>query len=147
MCILPIVVVAVAMVSCSRTTDPQSQLQEEPVVISREVLDQRRANDLLVIQALGNAGSDLSKPHSLEHHFVCQTRELAEPALAWGIAEGYEASPVTEAEFEGREYVYFDLVKSTVPAIENITPQTTAMLEIAARHEIEYDGWGCAVVK
>ena len=147
MCILPIVVVAVAMVSCSRTTDPQSQLQKEPVVISREVLDHQLANDVQVIQALGNAGSDLSKPHLPEHHFECRTREMAEPVLAWGIAEGYAPSPVTEGKFEGREYVYFDLVKSTVLTVENITSETTAMLEIAARHGIEYDGWGCEVVE
>lgn len=116
-------------------------------MISKDVLAHQRAKDEQVIRALAEAGSDLSKPHLLEHHFICPTREAAAPVVAWGAASGYHASEVVEGEFEGRNYAYFDLVVSTVPTIAEVTKQTAAMLEIAARHYVKYDGWGCEVVK
>ncbi len=116
-------------------------------MITADVLAHRRVLDQLVIRALADAGSDLSKPHALEHHFVCGNPGAAEMVVAWGRAAGYEPSPVSKGKFERRCYTYFDLVKKTVPTIENITPQTTAMLEAAAKHGIEYDGWGCNVVR
>jgi regulator of RNase E activity RraB len=102
--------------------------------------------DEQTIQALADAGSDMSKPHLLEHHFVCETREAAEAVIAWGTASGYRGSPVTEGTFEGHEYVYFDLIKSTLPVIDDVLSETTAMLDVAARSGAEYDGWGCEVV-
>ena len=116
-------------------------------MISKAVLDHQREKDEQTIKALANAGSDLSKPHSLEHHFNCRTRAAADAVLAWGDTGGYQPSPMSEGEFKGREDVYFDLVKSTVPTIENITAETTAMLKVAAKHGVEYDGWGCEVVE
>ena len=116
-------------------------------MITADALAHQRAKDEQVVRALADAGSDLSRPHALEHHFVCPNRVAAEPVVAWGRAAGYEPSQVSDGEFEGRKYAYFDLVKKTVPTLANITSQTTAMLEAAARHGIEYDGWGCEVVK
>ena len=76
-----------------------------------------------------------------QHTNVHRVSSFADMRTAWqpgGNADG---------TFEGRDYVYFDLVKPTVPSIQNITPETTAMLEAAARFGVEYDGWGCGVVK
>ena len=116
-------------------------------MITAEILAGQRAKDEQVIRALAEAGADMSKPHALEHHFVCPSRAAAEPAVAWGRASGYKPSPVSEGEFEGKKYVYFDLVRETVPTIANITAQTTVMLQIAAKNGLDYDGWGCEVVK
>ena len=115
--------------------------------IDKDVLDHQREMDEQTIQALANAGADLSKPHPLEHHFNSPTPDAAAPVLAWGAANGYAASPLSEDVSEGQPYVYFDLVKGTVLAIESITSETTAMLEVAAEHGIEYDGWGCGAEK
>jgi regulator of RNase E activity RraB len=131
---------------CSPDPESSSQLQEERTVISADVLAHQRVKDEAVVRSLANAGADLSKPHSLEHHFVCPNRAAAEPVVAWGLAQGYRPSSVSERKFDGRAYAYFDLVKSTVPTMANISSQTSAMLEIAARHGVEYDGWGCEVV-
>lgn len=116
-------------------------------MVPQDVLVRQRAKDEQVLRALADAGSDLSKPHSLEHHFVCPNRAAAQPVVAWGIAAGYQTSEVVDGEFEGRKYSCFDLIKSTVPTISIITAETSAMLAAAARHGVEYDGWGCEVVK
>jgi len=116
-------------------------------VIPAELLAQQRRKDQEVVRALANAGADMSKAHALEHHFVCVDRTAAEPVVAWGRGAGYEASPVSEGEYKGQRYAYFDLVRKTVPTMDNITRQTTAMLEAAAANGVEYDGWGCEVVR
>lgn len=116
-------------------------------MVSKDVLAHQRAKDEQVIRALAEAGSALRKTHLLEHHFICPSREAAEPVVAWAKAFGHHASEVVEGEFEGRRYFYFDLVVPTVPTIDEVTKQTAAMLEIAAQHGVEYDGWGCEVVE
>jgi regulator of RNase E activity RraB len=64
----------------------------------------------------------------------------------WARLNGFQVSPRQEGRWEGRRYYYFDLVKSTIPTLENISPDTTLMLRLAAEFECTYDGWGCAVV-
>jgi regulator of RNase E activity RraB len=135
------------MMACSPDPESSTHGREERSVISAQVLAHQRVKDEQVIRVLADAGSDLSRPHSLEHDFVCPNRAAAEPVVAWGRAAGYEPSPISDGEWKGRAYAYFDLVKSTVPKIANITPQTTSMLEVAEWYGIEYDGWGCEVVR
>jgi hypothetical protein len=38
------------------------------------------------------------------------------------------------------------LIKPTAPTLENLTPDTTLMLQVAQHYDCEYDGWGCEVV-
>jgi len=99
-----------------------------------------------VLERLAKAGSDLSKPHRLEHHFLCADRAAAAPVIRWARAAGYEPGPVADGVQYGQAYVYFDLVSQVVPTPETIAAQSTAMLEAAARFGVEYDGWGCFVV-
>lgn len=99
-----------------------------------------------MLRRLAEAGSDLTKSHSIEHHFVCSERSSATPVLSFGASAGYQPSPVTENTFAGQTYFTFDLVRVCVPTLAEITDQTRSMLELATRCGVEYDGWGCAVV-
>lgn len=138
---------ALLTVSCSPDTGTPEQGQGSPPLLPAEVLRSQRAKDVDVLRALADAGADLSKPHSLEHHFICPDREAAQRVIAWAVDAGYSPGEVLDGEWEGRKYAYFDLIKHTVPTIENVSSQTGAMLEVAAKYGVEYDGWGCAVVK
>jgi len=42
---------------------------------------------------------------------------------------------------------FFDVIIDTVPTIENITPITTRMHQLAAAHSCLYGGWGCGAVE
>ena len=103
--------------------------------------------DQQVLRRLAEAGSDLTKPHSIEHHFVCSERSSATPVLSFGASAGYQPSPVTASNFAGQTYFTFDLVRVCVPTPAAITAQTRSMMEIATKHGLEYDGWGCKVVE
>lgn len=122
-------------------------LAKEASVVTEEELTHQREMDLRVIKALADAGSDLAKAHRLEHHFVCATADEAEPIVAWGTSNGFVASPVERGEYEGQSYAYFDLIKPTIPTIENVFADSRRMLEVAKVNGAKYDGWGCPVVK
>lgn len=115
--------------------------------MSEAALMRRRDLDEQVLRRLAEAGSDLTKPHSIEHHFVCSERSSATPVLSFGASAGYQPSPVAENTFAGQPHFTFDLVRVCVPTLAAITEQTRAMMEIATKHGLEYDGWGCMVVE
>jgi len=117
-------------------------------MITDQTLARQRASDEQTIAALAKAGADLDKPHALEHHFVCRDPAAAGAIRAWGEERGYTCSEVAEDVLDGARYAYFDLIKRGVVDIDAVTAETTAMLELAAKHDaVEYDGWGCEVVQ
>ena len=140
-----LILLALVGAACSDAESPRTP-SETQVVTALELDTQRRA-DMDTIQALRAAGSDLSKPHTLEHHFICPTRDRAAPILKWGSANGFQPSDVLDGVHEGEAYVFFDLIKLTVPDIERVFPVTSEMLRLAKKHSAEYDGWGCPTVR
>jgi regulator of RNase E activity RraB len=90
--------------------------------------------------------SDVSRPHRVEHHFFADSRTGGTELQEWARLNGFQVSPLQEGLWEGRRYYHFDLIKSTIPTLENISPDTTLMLHLAAEFECTYDGWGCEVV-
>ncbi|QAA32304.1 ribonuclease E inhibitor RraB [Clostridium manihotivorum] len=98
------------------------------------------------IKALKNAGSDLSKPHHIEHHFAvmhnCNITKMAESLKN----EGYEVSEVYEETKEhGEKYYYFDGCKYCLVEPNIIFAESKRMTEIAAAFNEVYDGWGTKV--
>jgi regulator of ribonuclease activity B len=108
----------------------------------------RLKKDRLVLKALRDAGSNLSKPHRLEHHFVTYHRAEADAVIADKAAAGYEVSEVQTLKDErGRDYWYFDLVRAVVPEERAIFAETLRMTTLEKDHDVLYDGWGCGVEK
>jgi regulator of RNase E activity RraB len=111
-----------------------------------ELLEQR-GKDLQVIAALHSHGSELARPHRIEHHFNTFSASDAQAIVQWGAENGFEASPISSGVFEGQGYFYFDLIRDTVPEIESVYADTGRLLDLAKNNNALYDGWGCMVVK
>jgi regulator of RNase E activity RraB len=111
-----------------------------------ELLEQRD-KDLRVIAALHSHGSDLARPHRIEHHFNAFSESDARAIVQWGAENGFEASPISSGVFEGQGYLYFDLVRDTVPEVELVHADTGRLLDLAKNNNALYDGWGCTIVK
>ena len=108
----------------------------------------RLKKDRLVLKALLDAGSNLSKPHRLEHHFVTYHRDEADAVFADKAAAGYEVSELRTLKDEhDRDYWYFDLIKAVVPGERAIFAETLRMTTLERRHDVLYDGWGCNIEK
>ncbi len=107
-------------------------------------LESQRQKDLAVLDTLKRHHSDMSKPHM--HHFLTESKTGGTELREWAGRNGFRVSPLQPGEWEGRRYYCFDLVKPTIPTIENISPDTGLMLRLAAEFECTYDGWGCEVI-
>lgn len=99
------------------------------------------------IQALKDAGSDIEKPHPLEHHFYCYTPEALKVLMSKGESLGYRIANVGDNEHEGTHYWYGDLIKETVLDIEVINNENSLMLRLASEFGGDYDGWGTPIVE
>jgi regulator of RNase E activity RraB len=99
-----------------------------------------------VIETLSQHGSDLSKPHDVEHHFVSSSREDLDRLARWARLNGFMVANVDDGHIEGHYYHWLDLIKPTVPTMENLTADMKLMLLLADQYDGVYDGWGCEVV-
>lgn len=101
-----------------------------------------------VLKSLANAGANLKKPHEIEFHFVCYDKAKITAVAEEGKKMGYRVSKVdTLSDKQARQYWYFDLIQSVVPSDKNIFLHTEIMANLAKKHAVEFDGWGCLTVK
>jgi hypothetical protein len=94
------------------------------------------------LQALEEAGSDLSQPHPLEFTFYFASRDTATAALPDLQARGYTAGLWDPQGGKWRVVA----VREAVPTLESLAGFEAEMEEVASAHEGEYDGWGSEVV-
>ena len=99
------------------------------------------------VEALRNAGANLDKPHSIEHHLYCYSESEFEKLKKLGIEYGYLILHDGIGEYEGEVFWQLDLVKSITPKLENIEAQAIEIEAIAERVNADYDGWGTEVKK
>ncbi len=124
----------------ARALDATSETQKERAV--------RLEKDREVLKALANAGSDLSKPHEIEFHFVSYEEAKIMEVAKEGKTMGYRVSKIGNlVDKQGQNYWYFDLIQSVVPAEQNIFSHSEAMTALGKEHDVEFDGWGCLIVK
>jgi hypothetical protein len=120
--------------------------QLDPADETSQARSLRLNKDRQVIEVLRMAGSDLRKPHTLEHHFVTYDRGKIDGLVADDLAAGYTVSKIsTLNDKSGRPYWYFDLIKPVVPEEEIVFAESLRMTTVGKRHGIAYDGWGCPV--
>ncbi|MFC5527964.1 ribonuclease E inhibitor RraB [Cohnella yongneupensis] len=104
--------------------------------------------DELTLKALHEAGSDLSKPHLVEHHFVVWDRKLLNNLIQELKVNNYEISEVLDDTYtNGQPYLYFDAIKSTIMSKSIVYHESNLMKSLAVKYNVEYDGWGTSVVK
>jgi len=108
----------------------------------------RTQKDRDVLTALSNAGSNLKRPHEIEFHFVSYDKTRITAVADEGKKMGYQISDIdTLNDEQNGQYWYFDLLDSVVPSEENIFARTKIMTNLAKKHSVEFDGWGCLIVK
>jgi hypothetical protein len=101
--------------------------------------------DKQVLYGLMQAGSDLSKPHNLEHCFFFPSKALAAQAVQKLVDLGLQNSIIPP---EGDLHAWTVIsTQNIVPTPEAIAQNTIDLNEIAASLGGEYDGWGTMVVK
>ena len=100
--------------------------------------------DRAVLEQLRQAGSDLSRPHPIDHYLYFPKEDAARSAANVLRGEGYRVDVRVGAD----EVNWLALAShSIVPTPQTIAETTARMEKLAASLGGEYDGWQAAVVK
>lgn len=95
------------------------------------------------VQALTEDGSDVTKPHTIEHHFAHADFDVLEKAAVDAFKSGFEVGDAEELMLDDGGTIFcFDAVVERILDVELINQDTDKLLSIAVKHEIHYDGWG-----
>jgi hypothetical protein len=109
---------------------------------------ERENLDLDTIEALKDAGSNFSKSHYIEHHFVVTNEHNINKISEYLKRKGYEISDINEEiDEDGEHYFFFDACKYCLVESSTIFEESRKMNEIALSFDEFYDGWGTNIVE
>lgn len=95
------------------------------------------------VEALKEDGSDISRPHTIEHHFAHSDFDVLEKAAVDAFKNGFEVGDAEELMLDDGGTIFcFDAVVERMLDVEVINQDIDKLLAIAVKHEVHYDGWG-----
>ena len=98
------------------------------------------------LDALKEAGANMSLPHSIEHHIYSYTSGDYESISNAGTLLGYKIDNNGEFEDDDGKIIWAqDLIKETIPTISNIEEQSIEIEQLTEQFNSDYDGWGTEV--
>ncbi|WP_291970998.1 ribonuclease E inhibitor RraB [Candidatus Symbiopectobacterium sp.] len=110
---------------------------------NRDLLDEQREETRLIIEELLDDGSDPDALYTIEHHFSAENFDALEKVAVDAFKKGYEVTDAEELEVEeGNLLMCCDAISEVALNAELIDEQVEQLIELAARHNVNYDGWG-----
>lgn len=103
----------------------------------------KKDKDELVIRALTNNGSDITKPHDIDFNFDFSSLEQAASIARAIDAEGY----IVKMYENDDGTLTIEAKKSVVPSVENMQAITRRFEELTEKYGGHYDGWGTEIVE
>ncbi|KXI21564.1 ribonuclease E inhibitor RraB [Photobacterium sanguinicancri] len=111
-----------------------------------ELIEEQKEETREIIAAILEDGSEPEALYTIEHHFSADTFEELEAAAVEAFKMGYEVMEAEELELApedgGGKVVCFDAVMESALKVELIDEQADKMIQLAEKHNIDYDGWG-----
>ncbi|MEZ8742210.1 ribonuclease E inhibitor RraB [Photobacterium swingsii] len=111
-----------------------------------ELIEEQKEETREIIAAILEDGSEPEALYTIEHHFSADTFEELEAAAVEAFKMGYEVMEAEELELApedgGGKVVCFDAVMESALKVELIDEQAEKMIQLAEKHNIDYDGWG-----
>jgi len=102
----------------------------------------KKDRDELVIKALKDSGSDLSKPHHIDFNFDFSTFEQAAPVAQALDKDGFEIKM-----FENDDHTFtIEAKKTLIPSIKTMRALTKQFKVLTEKYGGNYDGWGTEIV-
>ena len=95
------------------------------------------------IEALIEDGSQAEAVYTLEHHLASSDFDLLEKAAVDAFKGGFEVTDAEELVLDDGGMVFcFDAIAERKLDTEALKKDTDALLKIADKHKVHYDGWG-----
>lgn len=95
------------------------------------------------IDALLEDGSQEDADYTIEHHFASTDFDVLEKAAVDAFKAGFEVTDAEELMLDDGETIFcFDAIVERKLDIEKLNADSDALLKIADKHDVTYDGWG-----
>ncbi len=95
------------------------------------------------IDALLEDGSQADADYTIEHHLASTDFDALEKAAVDAFKAGFEVTDAEELILDDGETIFcFDAVVERKLIIEKLNADTDALLTIADKQHVTYDGWG-----
>lgn len=111
-----------------------------------ELIEEQKEETREIIAALLEDGSVPDALYTIEHHFSADTFEELEAAAVEAFKMGFEVLEAEELELApedgGGKVVCFDAVMESALNADVIDEQAEKLIQLAEKHNIDYDGWG-----
>lgn len=136
--VIGLLLVVTLMTGC--TGGPKEQLDFQVVLRT----DDERERDRKALQSLSEAGSDLTRPHPIDHYFYFPNRQQAVEAARTLSREGFSVKGSAAPDNSS-----FTLVaqKTVIPTEATIFALSDMLRGIAKKYGGEYDGWDAPVLR
>lgn len=96
-----------------------------------------------IVEALKADGSNATAEYPIEHHLSCANFDNLEKAAVDAFKLGFEVSDAEELELDDGAVIYcFDATIDHELDVERLDKDTEALIRLADKHKIQYDGWG-----
>ncbi|MBD8164757.1 ribonuclease E inhibitor RraB [Erwinia persicina] len=107
------------------------------------LLEEQREETRLIIEELLDDGSDPDALYTIEHHFSCDSFDALEKAAVEAFKLGYEVTEPEELDLEdGTKVMCCDILSEGALNAELIDAQVEQLIDVAAKFNVDYDGWG-----
>lgn len=95
------------------------------------------------IDALLEDGSQADAVYTMEHHLASSNFDILEKAAVDAFKAGFEVTDAEELVLDDGGLVFcFDAIAERELNAELLNKDTDALLKIADKHSVHYDGWG-----
>ncbi|WP_336803775.1 ribonuclease E inhibitor RraB [Erwinia aphidicola] len=107
------------------------------------LLEEQREETRLIIEELLDDGSDPDALYTIEHHLSCDSFDALEKAAVEAFKLGYEVTEPEELDLEdGTKVQCCDIISESALTAELIDAQVEQLIDLVAKFNVDYDGWG-----
>ncbi|WP_338493303.1 ribonuclease E inhibitor RraB [Erwinia aphidicola] len=107
------------------------------------LLEEQREETRLIIEELLDDGSDPDALYTIEHHLSCDNFDALEKAAVEAFKLGYEVTEPEELDLEdGTKVQCCDIISESALTAELIDAQVEQLIDLVAKFNVDYDGWG-----
>jgi regulator of RNase E activity RraB len=82
----------------------------------------------------------------IEHHVLLANNGQALKAQSWGRENGFETSEIQESVFENQKSYSVDFVREMPLDLNQIDRDRRRIEDFSMSLDVDYDGWGAAIV-
>jgi len=107
------------------------------------LLKAQKQENLEIVTAILDDGSMPDAEYTIEHHFSSTNFDRLEKAAVDAFKAGFEVNDAEEMELEDGSLIFcFDAVAHHKLEVELLDKACEALLVLAAKQKVDYDGWG-----